>query len=112
MIVAGCAGRASNSYAFRTAPNPNGCYAELFPQEQFKGDGDYVNGPWRIPDLRADRRWADGVRSIRTGPGTTVTFWSEQNYGGSLLRLGPANRNARVTAELGEPPASLQISCN
>ena len=110
--VCACAGRENNSYAFRTAPNPNGCYAELFLQEQFKGDGDYVNGPWRIPNLRADRRWASGVRSIRTGPATTVTVWSEQSYRGSLLRIGPAQRNVRLMTDLGETPASLQISCN
>ena len=52
-----CGARSSSTYAFRTAPNPNGCYAELFPREQLKGDGDYVNGPARYPrtsDVRPD----------------------------------------------------------
>src|SRR5947207_10557654 len=68
LMTIACGARSSSSYAFRTAPNPNGCYAELFPRDQLKGDGDYVNGPARYSrtsDFRPDGQWRDGVRSVR-----------------------------------------------
>ncbi len=97
---------------FRTAPNPNGCYAQLFSDKQFSGRSDYVNGPRRIPDVRADSRWRAGVRSLQTGPATMVTFWSEDNYRGSLLRVGSDQRNSEISDALGVAAASLQISCD
>jgi hypothetical protein len=115
LLTIACGARSSSSYAFRTAPNPNGCYAELFPREQLKGDGDYVNGPARYPrtsDLRPDGRWRDGVRSVRTGPASTVTLWSEESYRGALLRVGPNQDNARINEALSAAAVSLQISCN
>jgi len=105
----------SSSTSFRTAPNPNGCYAQVFADEQFKGPGDYVNGPGRyasMSDLKADGRWRSGVRSVRTGPATTVTLWSERSYRGGFVKLGPDQRNARIDEALNAPAASLQISCN
>src|SRR5215831_5761990 len=95
-FMAGCAARYDESRAFRTSPNPNGCYAEVFSQEQFRGDGDYINGPWRLANVRTDPRWKGGVRSVRTGPGTTVTLWSDGGYRGSMLRVSPGSDNPRV----------------
>ena len=113
--MAACSARSSSMYSFRTAPNPNGCYAQVFPEEQFRGAGDYVNGPGRyasLSDLKADGRWRSGVRSVRTGPATTVTLWSEQSYRGGFVRLGPDQANARILNALNSAAASLQISCN
>ena len=112
IVIAACGARSNSAQVFRTAPNPYGCYAQLFSGDQFKGVGDYVNGPWRIPDLRADNRWKEGVRSLRAGPGTTVTLWSDNNYRGSLLRVLSDQRNSSVTNALGGVAASLQVSCN
>jgi hypothetical protein len=115
LMTIACGARSSSTYAFRTAPNPNGCYVELFPRDQLKGDGDYVNGPARYPrtsDFRPDGQWRDGVRSVRTGPASTVTLWSEENYRGALLRVGPSQRNERINDALSAAAASLQISCN
>jgi hypothetical protein len=112
VVIAACGARSNSAQVFRTAPNPNGCYAQLFSGEQFRGARDYVNGPWRIPDLRSEDRWKDGVRSLRTGPGTTVTLWSDANYRGSLFRVSSDKRDASVNNALGGVAASLQISCN
>ena len=112
VVVAACGARSNSAQLFRTAPNPNGCYAELFSGEAFGGAGDYVNGPWRIPDVRSDPRWKAGVRSLRTGPATTVTFWSEDNYRGRQVRVGSDERNSQVSIALGGAAASLQILCN
>jgi len=111
-VVAACGAPFKSEQVFRTAPNPTGCYAQLFSGDQFTGTGDYVNGPWRIADLRADRRWKDGVRSLRTGPSTTVRLWSDDNYRGSQVRLVANDSNVQVSNALGAAAASLQISCN
>ena len=112
LVVAGCGARSNSAQVFRTAPNPNGCYAQVFSGEQFTGMGDYVNGPWRIPDVLADRRWKGGVRSVRTGPSTTVTLWSDDNYRGSLVRVQSNQRDSSVSSALGGVAVSMQISCN
>ena len=112
---AACSAHSSSSYWFHTAPNPNGCYAQLFSEDQFKGPGDYVNGPGRyasMSDLKADGPWRGGVRSVRTGPATTITLWSERSYRGSSVRLGPDQRNARLNDALSTAAASLQITCS
>ena len=112
LLFAACGAHSDSAQLIHTAPNPNGCYAQLFSGEAFGGAGDYVNGPWRIPDVRADRRWRDGVRSLRTGPATTVMFWSEDNYRGRQVRVGSDERDLQVSSALGGAAASLQISCN
>jgi hypothetical protein len=115
MTLVACSAHSNSTYSFRTAPNPNGCYAQVFADEQFKGPGDYVNGPGRyasMSDLKADGRWRGGVRSVRTGPTTTVTLWSEPSYRGGFVRLGPDQRNASINEALKAAAASLQISCN
>jgi hypothetical protein len=112
LVIGACGARSNSAQVFRTAPNPNGCYAQLFSDKQFRGRSDYVNGPRRIPDVRRDRRWRAGVRSLRTGPATTVTFWSEENYRGSLLRVVSDQGNSEISDALGGAAASLQISCD
>jgi len=116
VTVVACGGaRSSHAYAFRTAPNPNGCYAEVFSDESFKGDGDYVNGPARYPrvsDLREGHRWPGGIRSVRTGPTTSVVLWSNESYRGASMTIGPDQRHPRISAALPAAAASLQISCN
>ena len=115
MTMMACSAHSNSASWFRTAPNPNGCYAQVFSDEQFKGPGDYVNGPGRYPsvsDLKAAGRWPGGVRSLRTGPATTVTVWSERSYRGVSVRIGPDQRNARIDDSLKAAAASLQISCN
>lgn len=112
LLVAACGARSNSAQLFRTAPNPNGCYAELFSGEAFGGTGDYVNGPRRIPDVRDDARWRGGVRSLRVGPSTIVRLWSDDNYRGSLVRVASDQNQPSLSNALGGAAASLQISCN
>ena len=112
LVVAACGARSNSAQLFRTAPNPNGCYAQLFAGEQFLGTGDYVNGPRRVPNVRDDPRWRNGVRSLRVGPSTIVRLWAEDNYRGSMVRITSDQHQASVSSALGEAAASLQISCN
>ena len=111
----GCGGRSSEKLAYRTAPNPNGCYVELFAQEQFRGSREFVNGPSqfaRFSDLAPGPAQQEGIRSVRTGSAAIVTVWGESRYRGSLLRLGPNQQNAQLNGAIGGKGVSLQVVCN
>src|SRR5215475_10020760 len=116
MLVAGCGARSNSQYAYRTAPNPNGCYAEVFAQDSFKGAHDFINGPnryARVSEFRRGENWqGDGIRSVRTGPSSTITVWSEERYRGSLLKLGPDQSISRVDEALSGKGISVEISCS
>jgi hypothetical protein len=114
-LVVACGAHSSRTYLHSAAPNPNGCYVEVFPREQFAGARDFINGPGRyarISDLPQGTARQGGIRSARTGPGAIATVWSDESYRGSLLRLGPDQQSPRLLDALGGKGLSIQIACN
>ena len=50
ICIAGCAQQAPQQVAV-TAPNPVGCYVQVFEINRLAGPSDYLNGPMRYATL-------------------------------------------------------------
>ena len=104
-----------SSISHRTAPNPTGCFIEVFAKEGFEGPRDFINGPakhWKLDELPFDANWHRRIRSLRVGPSATVTVWTREGFEGESLRFGPDRNHPRMIEEFSGKVASLQIGCN
>jgi hypothetical protein len=52
VAVGACAERASRVATSISAPNPDGCYVQVWDAPNYRGEMDYFNGPGQYPDLR------------------------------------------------------------
>jgi hypothetical protein len=95
------------------APNPNGCYVQVWDAPNNAGLGDYINGPAKLvqlQDLPGQRSWRNKIRSLRVGPAASVTVWSDENFGGNSLRLVEVEYMQLPDALSGKIE-SMQIAC-
>src|SRR6478735_4375599 len=76
---AGCRPQAPPQVA-ASAPNPSGCYVQVFDMNRFAGVSDILNGPMRYATLNTlpnGARWSKRIRSVRMGPIATAVAWRE-----------------------------------
>jgi hypothetical protein len=90
IALAGCATTSSSLVRGMTAPNPSGCYIQVFAGERLRGVADFINGPMRYSTLSrlpngAD--WNGRIRSIEVGPAATATIWTGPNHSGKSMNL-------------------------
>ena len=90
IALTGCATTSSSLVRGMTAPNPSGCYIQVFAGERLRGVGDFINGPMRYSSLSrlpngAD--WNGRIRSIEVGPAATATIWTGPNQSGKSMNL-------------------------
>ena len=90
IALAGCATTSSSLVRGMTAPNPSGCYIQVFAGERLRGVADFINGPMRYSTLSrlpngAD--WNGRIRSIEVGPAATATIWTGPNHSGKSMTL-------------------------
>jgi hypothetical protein len=114
MLVAcsGCTRAARIAHA--SAPNPTGCYVEVFAGERASGERDFINGPgkyWRLTALPFGARWHNRIRSLRVGPAATVTAWAREGFEGPSIQFRPEQKVPSLTDTFSGRIASLQIAC-
>ena len=90
IALIGCATTSSSLVRGMTAPNPSGCYIQVFDGERLRGGADFINGPMRYSTLSrlpngAD--WNGRIRSIEVGPAATATIWTGPNQSGKSMNL-------------------------
>jgi hypothetical protein len=101
---------------YAPAPNPTGCYVDVYDTEDGRGVRDVFNGPTRwsaldyLPHTR-DRDWSGRIRSVRVGPAATLVVYSERNFHGGSLRMQADSTHFRVEQALGGRVQSLEIAC-
>ena len=96
------------------APDPGGCYVEVFDREQFSGQRDFINGPakyGRLTELPFGARWHNRIRSFRVGPAATFTGWASPNFDGVSVRVGPERTQRRLSEAFSGRVASIEIAC-
>jgi hypothetical protein len=112
-LLAGCGSRPPAA-ARRTAPEPGGCYVEVFDQPDLAGASDFINGPARhftLRDLPFRADWHNRIRSLRVGPGATLTAWARDGFQGDAFRSGPDRTHRTLPEAFTGKIASLQITC-
>ena len=90
IALTGCATTSSSLVRGMTAPNPTGCYIQVFEGERLRGPADFINGPMRygtLANLPNGADWAGRIRSIEVGPAATATIWTGPNRSGKSMDL-------------------------
>lgn len=86
------------------------CFVQLFDGDNYTDDHFTIKEPGEYPDLSnlpgADKNWDDEADSFKSGSKTTVTFWTEKNFGGDSTTY----RNGAEMPSIDEP-RSMKISC-
>ncbi len=98
-----------------TLPSPEGCFVQVWAQPYFAGASDYINGSRRYPSLRdmpGRRDWRNRIRSFKVGPSSTVTVYSEENFGGSTLRDVRNSERVELPGKLLEQVQSMVVECD
>jgi hypothetical protein len=98
------------------APNPNGCYAIVYEQPSFEGNGDVLNGPARLADLEQipgtnQTDWHRRIRSLRVGPAASVTAYLEAGFRGGSRQFSPDTEHSQLDQPFSARIQSLDIGC-
>jgi hypothetical protein len=112
-VSSACSGRRP-PIVHPSAPEPAGCFVEVFAQEEFAGARDYINGPAthrRLNRLPFESNWHNRIRSVRVGPTATVLLWAKENFQGNSLKFGPDRNHPRLIPDFRGRVASLAIEC-
>lgn len=97
-----------------TAPNPSGCYIEVFAREQLQGAADFINGPMRYSTLTSlpnGADWRDRIRSAEVGPAATVTIWTGPDRSGKSMDLRLDRPYPILPADFSGKVQSMDLRC-
>jgi len=119
LIISACAASSPNGGGTSlvrgmTAPNPTGCYVQVFDQPQLRGTADFINGPVRhsrLDVLPNGANWNNRIASLEVGAGATATAWADVNFSGASMELRVDTRYATLPPALVGTIKSLQVRC-
>jgi hypothetical protein len=98
-----------------TAPNPDGCYVQVWDAPQFSGAADFINGPFsyaNLRDLPGARVWRDRIRSVKVGPSAVAAVYAEEYFRGTSLALYRDTEYRQLPVALSGQIQSLHIDCS
>jgi len=115
IALTGCATTSSSLVRGMTAPNPSGCYVEVFDGERLRGVADFINGPMRYSTLSrlpngAD--WNGRIRSVEVGPAATATIWTGPNQSGKSMSLRLDQPYPTLPQEFSGKVRSMDLRCD
>ena len=116
LVLAGCATASSSSSLVRgmTAPNPSGCYVQVFDKERLQGAADFINGPRgysTLANLPNGARWNGRIRSLEVGPAATGTIWTGPNRSGKSMDLRLDRPYPVLPADFSGKVQSMDLRC-
>src|SRR5262245_33442846 len=115
MCVFGCAHQPPALHVAMTAPNPNGCYVQVFEMNRFAGAADYLNGPMRYATLTRlpnGARWSKRIRSVRMGPIATAIAWTDTDFKGRSMQMASDRTYPVLDSGFDGEIESLAIACS
>jgi len=115
-LVAGVSCSHPTLNAYPPSPNPNGCYVIVFDHPKFLGIQDVWNGPGRWSSLGGLQRvrsdgWHNEIRSLRVGPGATVTVFTEEGFQGTSHQFAADTDLGELDPMFSGRIESLQLAC-
>jgi hypothetical protein len=120
LLVSACAGRGDNQVLrpsdsiFRTMPNPDGCYMQVWETAEYAGMSDYINGPRDYASLRRmpnNRSWQNRIVSVRVGSTATVTAFADEDFRGATLQLPADTAHRQLPGGIAGQIESVRVSC-
>ena len=120
LLASACARRADNQVLrppdsiFRTMPNPDGCYMQVWETAEYAGMSDYINGPRDYASLRRmpnNRSWQNRIVSLRVGPTATVTAFADEDFRGAALQLHADSGHRQLPGSISGQIESVRVSC-
>lgn len=115
IALTGCATASSSLVHGMTAPNPTGCYVQVFDTERLRGTKDFINGPMRynsLSDLPNGADWSGRIRSIEVGPAATATVWTGANQSGRSMVLQLDHPYFALPADFSGKIRSMDLRCD
>lgn len=93
----------------------DGCWVKLYGNKNYTGDSLTMTGPVDMPNMVGPFGidWKGKIRSLETGPKTTLRVYDNENYRDLVSTFNPNNRTPDVSKRLGffDQMSSLQMSC-
>jgi len=119
LIPLGCARRTDTvtrapDTLFRTMPNPDGCYLQVWDGPAYTGQFDYINGPQAyttLRDLPNQRNWDRRIASLRIGPAASAAAFTEEVFRGPSVEFLPGTDLRTLPENLNRRIASLRVQC-
>ena len=114
IALTACATTSSSLVRGMTAPNPTGCYIQVFDGERLRGIADFINGPMRyttLSNLPNGADWSGRIRSIEVGPLATATIWTGPNRSGKSMDLHLDRLYPVLPAEFTGKVRSIDLRC-
>ncbi len=115
IALTGCATTSSSLVRGMTAPNPTGCYIQVFESERLRGPADFINGPMRygtLSNLPNGADWAGRIRSIEVGPAATATIWTGPNRSGKSMDLRVDRPYLSLPVDFSGKVRSMDLRCD
>jgi hypothetical protein len=115
IALTGCATTSSSLVHGMTAPNPSGCYIQVFDAERLRGTKDFINGPMRyntLANMPNGADWARRIRSVEVGPAATATIWTGPNRSGSSMLLRLDRPYFTLPADFSGKVQSMDLRCD
>ncbi|SEO71464.1 hypothetical protein [Nitrosovibrio sp. Nv6] len=91
-----------------------GCWARLYPSENYKGDVLLLAGPIDVPKARVgDFDWGRKYESLVVGPDATLTVYDNEFFKDKVATFEQGQRAPKLDKKLGlfENIRSLTLSC-
>jgi hypothetical protein len=115
IALTGCATTSSSLVRGMTAPNPSGCYVQVFDGNRLRGTKDFINGPMRyntLSNLPNGADWTGRIRSLAVGPAATATIWTGANRSGKSMVLQLDRPYFALPADFSGKVRSMDLRCD
>jgi hypothetical protein len=96
----------------------NGCWVQIWEDENFQDDNDVITGPGKWNNMRklpgANKSdWGDEIDSIRMGSKATGKFWEDEEFKDNSITINPGEErtNLRGSPDMGDTIDSMEITC-
>ena len=96
------------------AQRAGGCWARLYPDENYKGDVLLLAGPLDVPKARVgDFDWGRKYESLVVGPDAILTVYDNEFFKDKAATFEQGKRAPKLDKKLGlfKTPRSLTLSC-
>ena len=114
LAASGCATASTSLVRGTTAPNPSGCYVQVFDGERLRGKADFINGPMHyatLSNLPNGADWNGRIRSIEVGPAAMATIWTGPNRSGKSFDLNLDRPYPTLPTDFSGKVHSMDLRC-